>query len=264
MRRMRSLPQTESFMPEDGSLWNFTEHDRGTLNIGNNLYTWAELRGMLVGRCFEEAICHPNKDGDWVIENGVLKFKNDEETGHWLAQIVYSQDVTIPMLQKFDKIDKIKLPSLCKHHDDQSVTLSAEIKTLMDEYPRPWEDRKAHLYYGEFRRCGYCPTELSINLDSVESFGEDRHDVIARRRAAHTLSITRTVDLGSLCTPHTREWKALIRPWTKHTIEESPFRTRDAVHLEGRFGGWEDREVGPKLETVDDGILAHHSAIVKA
>jgi len=45
----------------------------------------------------------------------------------------------------------------------------------------------------------------------------------ARKRATHELIICKTIDLGSMYTPHTREWKALTTYWEEDTIEKTPF-----------------------------------------
>jgi len=90
-----------------------------------------------------------------------VEYRYDDETDHWLANIDYTRTITIPLLQN---LGKIKLPFLCEHHRNQSPTLAAEIHTLLDNYPRPWEDRKLLGYSGVTRRCAYCPTEFIIMI----------------------------------------------------------------------------------------------------
>jgi len=249
---------TDAFMP-NGDLTDFNEYDFTTLDIGFVDYDWEDLQKMLkVHRAVSGEFAPDPEDPDEPGWHADVKFRFDEETEHWLVLIDYTRDVTIPLLQNYSQIG---LPFLCEHHGHQSARLNRELQTILDNYPRPWEDHDIPIYCGTSRRCAYCPTEFTIMLlPVVREFNTSLLEASSRKRAMHSLSIIRVIDLGSLYTPHTREWKALTTSWKGDAIERTPFHTKGTQTVWGRFmRGHGDNTI----KTLDDGTLPHHRVLGK-
>lgn len=272
---------TETFMPE-GHLNNFQEFDDRELQIVPGLvYSWDELYALIgrrEGRYLDSDMSEPDDDG-WKHE---FKFHIDDDVDHWLVEVIYTRDLTMPLLQDPSSID---LPFLCLHHGNNSTDLFKEVKKVVDSHDRPWHVELSRSgwedqYEGDVSRCAYCPTEFAVykyylgtDHDASETLIRSALEVAALRRATHQIMISRTIDLGSFYTPHSREWKALTTPYKGHHIERNPFRIAGPCWLNAarvtqhwkhpptiteRCSQGHGQEDGKLVKALDQGILSHH------
>lgn len=273
---------TQSFMPEEEQLDDFSESDDGVLLLGDRYYHWIELRDTLIDRkirTFVPDLQEPTRS-EW---NETVRFKLDTCTDHWIAEVLYTRPLTVPLLQDCSKIE---LPMLCDYHEYDSPSLFQEVQNIIKNHPRPW-DRTARLgpedeYRGAITRCAYCPTEFTVRKVYIGEKvlgrpipGRSQQELTALRRATHQIVISRAMDLGSLYTPHSREWQALTKDYKGTYIETKPFRIfRDSRRDSnkppetipertqyGRDHTW--RRSNNDVEALDGGVLVNRPELCK-